>query len=230
MLENEVFILEGMKYTYSINVIWRFIMNKKITAVLVLLFCVSFFGKVFADSEGVQMIPMGDVDRRLVETIANITDKVMGIPVDVGRGVSMPSVSYDFNSEKVSGNMAMNALEGYDEGRRVFKVTYERMFAILNKPLMGPEPVFGNINRSQKRLIMSLTPLREQYYGRKPNKQLFKQRAFKMAVHELGESYGLKECDHKRCIMGPVKSIEDLDEMILELCPKCKREFKKLRK
>jgi archaemetzincin len=68
--------------------------------------------------------------------------------------------------------------------------------------------------------LISLTRLREKFYGRTNNQMLFEQRILKEAIHELGHTFGLPHC-HKYCIMRFSNSITDTDNKPSAYCKSC---------
>lgn len=51
---------------------------------------------------------------------------------------------------------------------------------------------------------------------------VFKERLFKISLHEIGHNFGLKHCKDKNCLMTDAeKSIKTIDNAKLNLCEKC---------
>ena len=69
--------------------------------------------------------------------------------------------------------------------------------------------------------LMSIFRLRNEFYGRPPDKTLFDERLIKEAVHELGHTYGLIHCNHPDCVMRSFTYIEDVDEKSTSFCKSC---------
>ena len=68
--------------------------------------------------------------------------------------------------------------------------------------------------------IISVTRLRESFYNRPEQKELFRTRILKEAVHELGHTIGLKHCNNK-CVMQFSVSLTYVDEKPLNFCNDC---------
>jgi archaemetzincin len=56
--------------------------------------------------------------------------------------------------------------------------------------------VFGEASPLTRTAVISLARLRPEYYGLAENEALFKERAAKEAVHELGHVFGLPHCSN----------------------------------
>ncbi|HII06843.1 MAG TPA: archaemetzincin family Zn-dependent metalloprotease [Methanotrichaceae archaeon] len=80
--------------------------------------------------------------------------------------------------------------------------------------------VFGLVYGS--RAIISLARLRQEFYSLSPNQDLFRERALKEAVHELGHVFGLPHCSDRRCVMHFSNSISDTDFKGWMYCERCR--------
>ncbi len=65
------------------------------------------------------------------------------------------------------------------------------------------------------------------FYGLPSNPQLFKERALKEAIHELGHLLGLGHCPNPACVMFFSNSLGDTDRKGPGLCPECRRRLEK---
>jgi len=81
--------------------------------------------------------------------------------------------------------------------------------------------VFGEAEVGGKRAIISLKRLRQEFYGLPADKELFKLRALKEAMHEIGHVLGLLHCTDKRCVMHFSNSIIDTDIKDWRYCERC---------
>jgi archaemetzincin len=89
--------------------------------------------------------------------------------------------------------------------------------------------VFGEASPLTRTALISLTRLRPEYYGLAENEALFKERAAKEAVHELGHVFGLPHCSDPECVMHFSNSLWDTDKKNSFFCSLCKKKLKKLR-
>ncbi len=76
--------------------------------------------------------------------------------------------------------------------------------------------------------IIYLPRIRQQFYGLKPNDQLFYGRMVKESVHELGHVFGFVHCQSPRCLMHFSNSLADTDTKGRSFCSSCKDKYFKL--
>lgn len=71
--------------------------------------------------------------------------------------------------------------------------------------------------------VVSTKRLDPSFYGEKFNKDLFKSRLVKEAVHEIGHLMGLSHCTNRTCVMSFSNWIGDTDIKSQRLCDICKK-------
>lgn len=112
----------------------------------------------------------------------------------------------------------------YAQNKKIFHV-----LGVMDKDIFssGLKFVFGRAIKAEGRApespivaLISITRLRESFYGRTENKGLFELRILKEAIHELGHTFNLDHCN-KLCIMRFSNSISDTDEKPPKFCEDC---------
>jgi len=81
--------------------------------------------------------------------------------------------------------------------------------------------VFGEADPAEGVAVVSITRLKEEFYGRGADQELLLQRTLKEAIHEMGHLYSLKHCPDPCCVMRFSNSIEETDGKSTEFCPVC---------
>jgi archaemetzincin len=81
--------------------------------------------------------------------------------------------------------------------------------------------VFGEAQLEGPCAVISLARLKEESYGLPPRDALFRDRLLKVAVHELGHTFGLRHCADWRCVMASSYGVERLDVKGVEFCRRC---------
>jgi len=69
--------------------------------------------------------------------------------------------------------------------------------------------------------IIYLPRIKQEFYGLKPNGQMFYERLVKESVHELGHAFGLAHCNNRRCVMHFSNSLQDTDFKKRSFCESC---------
>jgi archaemetzincin len=82
--------------------------------------------------------------------------------------------------------------------------------------------VFGEADIYFGVVLISLARLRQEFYGLRPDRKLFRERAVKEAVHDLGHVCGLDHCTNPDCSMYFSNSISDTDRKGPGFCLLCR--------
>lgn len=70
--------------------------------------------------------------------------------------------------------------------------------------------------------IIYLPRIRQEFYGLKPDNELFLERMVKESVHELGHIFGFNHCQNPRCVMYFSNTMSDTDNKEKSFCESCK--------
>ena len=81
--------------------------------------------------------------------------------------------------------------------------------------------VFGKAIGNGAIAIIYLPRIKQEFYGLKPNEQLFYERLVKESIHELGHAFGLAHCNSTRCVMHFSNSLHDTDFNERIFCDRC---------
>ncbi|MDH4153803.1 MAG: archaemetzincin family Zn-dependent metalloprotease [Nitrospira sp.] len=97
------------------------------------------------------------------------------------------------------------------------------ILGVTNRDLYveGLNYVFGLADSPGKAAVISLHRL---HAG--ADDMLFRARAVKEAVHELGHTRGLRHCADSRCVMAFSNSLADIDRKGKEFCVRCTHKFR----
>jgi archaemetzincin len=69
--------------------------------------------------------------------------------------------------------------------------------------------------------VVSLARYRNAWWGEPDDERLFRERFFKVLVHEAGHTLGLPHCAHRGCAMRDDRSLADLDAGPTTFCARC---------
>ena len=113
---------------------------------------------------------------------------------------------------------AGSLLQTLQEGK-----VHERVLGIVDHDLFVSRLnyVFGIADKKGRRALIALPRLRQDFYGRAPDSDLFLLRAVKEAVHELGHTEGLEHCPDPCCVMYFSNTLGDTDYKGYHFCTRC---------
>ncbi len=96
--------------------------------------------------------------------------------------------------------------------------------ALVERDLFVPSLnfVFGLAQPSESRALVALPRLREGIYDQPRDRELFRARLLKEAVHELGHVFGLAHCASRRCVMCFSNTLADADFKSAAFCERCR--------
>ncbi len=90
--------------------------------------------------------------------------------------------------------------------------------------------LFGETHLKHRCSIVSTLKLKESFYNRKNDQNLFFQRMVREVIHEIGHIIlGSEHCEENSCVMKFSKTIEEVDDKSFKLCSACKGKLNKVR-
>ena len=163
------------------------------------------------------IIPLGTVDQDILKALSSSLEKTFHSLVERGDSVPIPPGSYDHRRKQYHSTTMLNALRDLGQGR------FDRVLGVTDVDLYVPELnfVFGEADLKEGHAVISLTRLRQEFYGLSPDRELFQERAVKEAVHELGHTYGRGHCRNPACIMFFSNSLSDTNGKGPGFCASC---------
>ncbi len=169
----------------------------------------------------ITLVPIGKVEESALETLSKSLTEAFGQRTWVGDDIELTKRSWNQRRSQHLASMLLAKLPsppGSDD--RFLGVVDEDIFA------PGLNFVFGEADIARRNALISLKRLRQEFYGLPKNEKLFRERAVKEAVHELGHTYGLKHCPDPTCVMHFSNSLHDTDFKGWNFCPGCKVRLK----
>ena len=165
----------------------------------------------------IEIIPIGQIDRSVLEYLVGLLAERFTTSVEVGSSVPIEIFRInELRRQYLSTSMlqTMRTLRG--SNRRV-------LLAVVDADLYVPSLnfVFGEADPTNRMAIISLSRLRPTPYDSQNDQDLLK-RAGKEAVHELGHVFHLKHCIRPICVMFFSNSLADTDFKKDEFCDNCR--------
>jgi archaemetzincin len=163
------------------------------------------------------LIPMGDIDPDILESVSMSLWHTFGIEIRKSDPMDIPHEAFDGKRNQYS---SIDILQGLHKStpKDVFRV-----LAITDKDLFIPvlSFVYGHAQFEGKVGIVSIARLRQSYYGFPEDPQLLTERTVKEVIHETGHMFGLTHCNDMSCPMTLSTNIRMLDRKGPTLCANC---------
>jgi archaemetzincin len=166
----------------------------------------------------IRILPLGSVDKDILAIIAEGLSGRLPCRARVGKEVRLPEESFNRRRGQYDSTELLGRIKALKTGEQ------ELILGVTDADLYVPglNFVFGEADVTTGVVVISLTRLRQEFYGRRADRRLFGQRAVKEAVHELGHACGLDHCADPGCIMYFSNSIRDTDSKGPDFCVICK--------
>lgn len=164
-----------------------------------------------------QLLPIGDIDGRLLRELAPILANLFHVPTEV-LGVRLdPEFAYHGERQQFHSSEILQAMQHYVEpdSWRVLGVTSVDLYIPILTFVFGEAQIGGPCG------LVSIHRLRQEFYGLAPDLDLLCQRLAKEAVHEIGHTLDLTHCEDYRCAMAPSHAVEWIDLKESALCESC---------
>lgn len=166
-----------------------------------------------------RVIPIGKVSPRILAFLSSkLAEKMPFLRLKVGERVEIPEKAYNRLRGQYRASDFLSFLSSKFKGR-VLGVTEVDLYE------EGLNFVFGEAYCPGRAAVISLARLRPEFYGEGHDEELFRSRALKEAMHELGHAYGLGHCPDSTCVMAFSNSIWDTDHKRDRFCPLCWEEL-----
>ncbi|MBI4535935.1 MAG: archaemetzincin family Zn-dependent metalloprotease [Ignavibacteriae bacterium] len=175
----------------------------------------------------IHLLPLGDVDRGIVESLQQPLSRVFRMPVLL-KEANLPLDAFFDEARGQYNSTAMiqflrneqSALARLHPGR---EGSHERILMVFGSDLYIPvlTYVFGEAELGGRVAIVSYYRLRNELYGLPLQRPLLLKRICKEALHELGHTYGLTHCLLQDCVMHASTYVEDIDLKGDTFCPDC---------
>lgn len=165
------------------------------------------------------IVPVGDVEPGLLEELRKALGEKFFMPFSIGRPMDIPEEAYDPGRGQYHSPTILNILRHEREGKKVL--------GVIDRDLYVPELnfVFGEAELRGRVALISVTRLRQGFYGLPEDDAIFFERVLKEAVHELGHTCGFGHCKDPGCVMFFSNSLADTDRKGSSFCARCRRKI-----
>jgi archaemetzincin len=172
--------------------------------------------------QSIVIIPIGQIDPEILHVISDALRKAFHCMTEIHHEISIPLDAFDKKRKQYHSTVTLKTVMSSKPDK------YTRALGIADIDLYVPELnfVFGEADiDSGVAAVISLTRLRQEFYGFDPDKNLFHLRTIKEAIHEIGHTYGLSHCRNPQCIMCFSNTISDTDKKGPGFCSICRKKL-----
>jgi len=161
--------------------------------------------------------PIGEVETQILVELNERLVLIFGCPIETVPKMNIPEPAYDPSRGQYLASTLLNTI------KESSKTKDEKVLGIVDVDLYTPglSFIFGEADTLSGVAIISLCRLRQERYGLVADDGLFKDRAVKEAIHELGHTFGLGHCTDIRCVMHFSNSLADTDWKSNTFCSQC---------
>ena len=169
----------------------------------------------YAEASRIYVLPFGKLPEALLETLSEALETTFQKENLVFADAPLPLDAYSRERQQCNSTAILAKTARMDFDGMALGVIEADLFAsALNF-------VFGEADPVEGMAVISLSRLKEEFYGREPEWKLLLSRAQKEALHEVGHLYGLSHCQDRRCVMFFSDTLEETDNKSARFCPEC---------
>jgi archaemetzincin len=173
-----------------------------------------------ADDRVVALVPLGPVDRSVLDAIGRAIETRLQAKVRVDPARPVPEAAFRRERGRYRAEKILDALDR-DPPEAAFKVLAVTEAEIsTTKGRVEDFRVGGLGNVAGTSSVVSLWIFRQH----SPSRPVFVRRAVDLSVHELGHTLGLPHCESPRCVMRDAKGkiLSSVDTSSGQYCERCR--------
>jgi archaemetzincin len=169
--------------------------------------------------EKIVIVSLSKIEERVLNELKSHLNEVFNLEIEFLPMKMDLGFAFDKRRGQYLASLILEKLREFKKGKS------EKWLAICDVDLFaeGLNFVFGEADLEEGISIISISRLRQSFYGLSNDENLFLERIKKEATHELWHLFYLGHCQNPNCVMYFSNSILDTDRKSKFFCEKCKR-------
>lgn len=167
---------------------------------------------------GVLIVTWGDCSREFTQEAQASVAEELGAPVSIADTRFDPGFAFDAKrNQHNSGLLLRHLVEWRPAGAH-------RLLGLIESDLFIPmlSFVYGQAQLGGPCALVAGARLRQEFYRMPSDANLFRRRARKEVLHEIGHTLTLVHCEDPRCVMSLATSLPHVDRKSESYCPSCR--------
>lgn len=169
--------------------------------------------RLSSEQRHLDIIPLGDVNRKVISIVAANLQAVMGLNAHILPPLPAPEEAYLTLRSQYSAGKILRIIESVEGARFKIGVIQDDICTPILKFVYG-ESQLGGVSA-----VISLCRLQHEELDR------MYVRAAKISLHEMAHLLGVGHCRTVGCLMDPSINLERLDALPLRFCDSCEYEI-----
>jgi archaemetzincin len=172
--------------------------------------------------EKIVIVLLSEIEKKILEELQTHLGEVFNLKIKFLPMRLDLSFAFDGRRKQYLAGLTLERLGDFKREKT------EKWLAICDIDLFaeGLNFVFGEADLEEGISIVSISRLRQSFYGLPNDENLFLERIKKEATHELGHLFYLGHCQNPNCVMYFSNSILDTDRKNSYLCQRCENKLK----
>ena len=166
----------------------------------------------------IYVTPIEPINPVYYSNIGEMIETAFAIPHKLLKSSIRSETAYDYSREQYNSTFLLSKIIEFqpENTKKIIGLTDVDLFV----PVLTF--VFGEAQLNGSAAIVSISRLKNEFYGLPKNELLLEQRIQKEVIHELGHTFGLFHCKNYECVMSSSMYVENIDLKNHEFCGKCR--------
>jgi archaemetzincin len=155
------------------------------------------------------IVPVGEVPAQTLLLLRADLTHTLRREVAIGAAIAVPPSAYDESRKQYLGSALLQELKTHDTS------SAQRVLGVIDGDVYAPKLnfIFGQAQKPGRFAVVAMPRLRERGGAAE-----FRERLAKVAVHEIGHTFGASHCEERTCVMHFANSVLEIDHARRAYC------------